>query len=291
MARDSTALIRAEPLPDMGSGIEVLVANARLQHHVYSGNGGVIDTVEEALATLLISVAPGEADRRATRALAQTVIGADCRFLQGPDTEDLRRRLLRSLGNGSQRVAFAVLALPAKLDLCAQCDVEDLLTMLRAQHQLCLVVAITEAPLAWMSTKLVDGFVRADFGRTGATSNEVFRLLASMAAPTMAPCIDDSDLRKVIGSAEKPATMVHGIWMPKENRLLFTVKDGATVRHCTAIAFSAPDNFQHLSTLRTLTDAIRAAASLDTQIHFTMTCGLFASSALEDVLLVPMMCR
>lgn len=251
----------------------------------------MIDTEEQALTTLLISLAPDEADRRAVRALAQTVVGAECQFEQGLDIAELRRRLLHALGTESQRFAFAVVALPATIDILGQSNVEDLLAALREQHQLCLVVAIAETPLAWINTEEVDGFVRADFGRTGATSNEVFRLLASMSAPMMAPCIDDSDLREVIGTAERPAMMVHGVWMTKEKRLLFTAKDRTTVRHSAAIAFSAPDSFQHLSTLRSLTDAIRAATSADIQFHFTMTSGMFANSALEDVLLVPMLCR
>lgn len=191
----------------------------------------------------------------------------------------------------ARNVRLLSLLVPVDCDDGVQQEVQALLAAIRTHCQPGLMAVIAENPIAWENLCGVDGFVPAKPGKIGTTGLTVFQMVSSLSAPMLLSPVDDSEMTQVLGPADTPATLVHGVWMVADQTLVFSVEHLEIARRSSAIALFLQMELSRLSMSSAVLAEVRKIASPDICLYQSITNGLFVGPPPPcDPLLVPMLC-
>lgn len=273
MGIEAKALI-SRVLEPLENRVEVLIAESRLAH---SATNDAADIEEQQLMTLLVSFDPRPTPRWSARALTGTFIAAQCMFAQMPVEHELGKWLNGLLNSRVPASLCLVFALPEYSEDVSKQIAEFLENIRSSQHHhLYFAVTVSSQPGDWSHLGGIDGFVLADAGQQDRLALEVFNLLTALMSPGMSACVDSEDLRVVFGSADCPARVAGGVWLPREATFIpASAEDLQRLKNSSAIAFM-PSTPLQISSQHQLLNAIRGAVTPGTDFVMIAPYGMLS---------------
>lgn len=204
MARNATPLLRAQPLPELHGGVELLIVESLLAHPDPSQGDGY---EEEHSLCVLVLASPTEVERRMLRVEAQRYISAQASVVPVAGAA-WAAEVIRLLDAMESAFIDVVIALPEP-PATAEREVTMLLRGLKAGHHLVsTVVAVAQNPGDWRTLDAGLGMVSAP-GHSAAAGAILLHagLAQRSAAPGLVSCLSGEEINAVWGSSERPAQL------------------------------------------------------------------------------------
>lgn len=278
MARDFST--PTPPLSPLRMGVDVVQCTVTLRPTNYVRPKPVIEK-DISLCTLLISFLHRADDRIRLRTLPGRLLAAKCDLLSfSKPASALPLHFAQQLG----ACATAVIALPSSSPPTLHATQAAVRALRNSPHQFILIVGICANPSSWAELEGIDGWVKCDEGDEAMAASQLFLMLATLMSPMTLNCIDDADVKEVLGSCMAPAQLLQGIWNSSNEEIIWLKQPAErTIGNSrAAVAFT----LAHSPTLRDLGSiyrSLRAIAPTTASVHISASAGFLAPDLLSGI--------
>lgn len=183
-------------------------------------------------------------------------------------------------------VVNMVVRLPAKRELAASAELVDstLESLLGGSfHRTGVVVGLAAQPSDWGGLQHLRHFVAAPAASLDHDAIAVFKVVATMMAPSAILEWDDVDLYEALGCAGSPSLVAHANWQPVAQRLRFSsARDAAIAARAQNAFICTLSASPTLHTASRLMKGWRAHVRQSCDCVFSVTSGFFEPTRLGD---------
>lgn len=206
MARDATPRLRAQALPELQGGVELLIVESVLAHPDPNTADGY---EEEHSLCVLALVAPTETERRWLRIEAQRYVGARASVVPVVGSEWAAGVAEALIAHGKALVDVVV-GLPDHGAAAIEKQVLALTNRLQAApSQLCTTVAVAGEPAKWVGLTGRWGLLSAQGCSAAQGAILLHAGLAQLsAAPGLVECFTSANLEPLWGTPDRPGHLV-----------------------------------------------------------------------------------